>query len=60
MTKKEAFKLIPEKSFVKFAKSKYRVANVFLEFGVTWIEIYDEPPLLHIDRIQAGHCKVIV
>jgi hypothetical protein len=58
MTKKEALKLIPEKSYVEFAHEEYRVASVFEEFGVTWVEIYDEPPSLHVDRIQAGSLKL--
>ena len=58
MTREEAFKLTPEKAYIMYAKGKYRVASVFEEFGVTWIEIYDEPPSLHIDRIQAGSCSL--
>ena len=58
MTREEAFKLTPEISYVIFAKGKYRVAYVAEEFGVTWIGIYDEPPSLHTDRIQAGHCEL--
>ncbi len=58
MTREEAFKLTPEKSYIMYAKGKYRVASVFEEFGVTWIEIYDEPPSLHVDRIQVGSCSL--
>lgn len=58
MTREEAFKLTPEISYVIFAKGKYRVAYVAEEFGVTWIGIYDEPPSLHVDRIQAAHCSL--
>ena len=59
MTREQAFKLIPEKSYIRFAGGKYRVASVFGEFGADWIEIYDEPPSLHIDRLKASSCDFI-
>lgn len=59
MTKAEALKLIPEKSYVRFAKGKYRVAGITDMFGATMIEIYDEPPSLHVDTVKAESCESI-
>jgi len=58
MTKDEFKKIIARKTYIEFAKSKYQVAGAFTEFGVDWIEIYDEPPTLHIDRIKAESCEL--
>ena len=59
MKTEQAFKLVPDKSYVRYAKAKYRVASIFVEFGIVWIEIYDEPPSLHIDRIKASSCDFV-
>ena len=60
MTKEEALKLIPEKSFVKYGKTPYRVAGVVDMFGAIMIEIYDEPPSYHVDMVKANSCKLIM
>ena len=60
MTKTEALKLIPEKSYVRFAKGKYRVAGVTNMFGAIMIEIYDEPPSQHIDMVTVDSCDLIL
>ena len=59
MTTKQAFKLIPEKSYIRFAKGKYRVASVKNLFGALMIEIYDEPPSYHTDLVNADSCGMI-
>ena len=50
MTKKEFKQLIPEKSYVIFAGSKYKVANTSKIKG--FVGIYDEPPSSHVDYIN--------
>lgn len=59
MTKLEAFKLIPEKSYVKYANGTYMVAGVINLFGAIMIEIYDEPPSLHKDIVKADSCELM-
>jgi len=59
MTTKQALKLIPEKSYIRFAGGKYRVSSVSMMYGVCMIEIYDEPPSYHIDLIKAENCGMI-
>ena len=59
MTKKQAEKLVPEKSHIRFAGGKYKVAGVVDLFTAIFIEIYDEPPSLHIDRIKASSVEFV-
>jgi len=58
MTTEEANLLIPEKSTIIFASGEYVVAGVSKQFGVTWIDIYDEPPSKHVDRLKADSCEL--
>lgn len=59
MTIKQAYELIPGKSYIIYAKSEYRVAGLFcpIGLGATHIEIYDEPPSKHIDRVLISSCE---
>jgi len=54
MKKEEILKLIPDKSFIRFAGSNYMVAEIRDNFGALMIGIYDEPPSLHIDYLNGG------
>lgn len=49
-TKKEAEKLIG--SYIKYAGSLYECVGVVDLLGCIFLEIYDEPPSNHIDRIK--------
>jgi hypothetical protein len=59
MTKVEAKRLIPEKSYIRFGKSKYKVAGIVNHFGAWFVEIYDEPPSLHTDSLNINSVEVI-
>lgn len=59
MTKKEALKLIPEKSYIRFAGANYRVAGIKNIFGAWMVEIYDEPPSLHTDILNIDSVKYV-
>jgi hypothetical protein len=59
MTTKQALKLIPEKSYIRLARGKYRVSSVGMMYGVCMIEIYDAPPSHHTDLIKAENCEKI-
>jgi hypothetical protein len=61
MTTEEAKQLIPEKSFVKYAGGKYRVAKMSeLPGGIMFIGIYDEPPSKHVDYINPFNAEIVV
>ncbi|MCR9252311.1 MAG: hypothetical protein NXI20_17935 [bacterium] len=52
MTIEQAKTLIPDESYVGFAKSEYRFAGLHeLPGGAAMIGIYDEPPSEHVDLI---------
>lgn len=59
MTTNQANKLKADKSHVRFANGKYKVASVFKEFGALFIEIYDEPPSQHVDRLNAANVEFV-
>ena len=59
MKREEALKLIPEKSWIRFAGGRYRVAGIVDLFGAMFVEIYDEPPSQHIDRIKIDSVELI-
>lgn len=58
MTTKEARKLIPDKSYVRYAGSKYKVADIRIMLGNIFVGIYDEPPSKHVDYINAASLEV--
>lgn len=46
--------------YVKYAGGFYKCVDVISLFGVLFCEIYDEPPSLHIDRVQCANIDQIV
>lgn len=56
----EAKQLIPEISHVKYAGGKYRVAEIKTMPGnAIFIGIYDEPPSLHVDYLNADNVEFV-
>lgn len=49
-----------EGKYVKYAGAFYKCVNVISLMGCLFCEIYDEPPSLHIDRIQCENVDEIV
>jgi len=59
MTKEQAKQLIPEKSFVGFAGSTYKVAEVRPFLNGVFISVYDEPPSLHTDLLNIKNVEFL-
>ncbi|MVO09760.1 hypothetical protein GOQ30_11380 [Flavobacterium sp. TP390] len=54
-------KIIPKKTYVIYADSKYLVSSIIEMPGeFKMIEIYDEPPSLHTDLINLKNLTVLV
>lgn len=59
MNLKQVKQLEPEKSYVRYAKSKFKVAKITDRLGTPFIGIYDEPPSEHIDYINYKNAEFI-
>lgn len=45
--------------FVRYAGSPYEVVDVVDLFGCMFVEIYDEPPSKHIDKVKLSSVELI-
>lgn len=61
MTSEQVKKLIPEKSFVKYAGGNYCFAGRYPEGHILHNQhllIYDEPPSVHVDSVNISSCEI--